>query len=200
MSFHDIRFPTKISYGAVGGPRFSTTVQTLASGHEQRNINWSAARREYQVDISPSRGSEWEALLDFFHARRGMAYGFRLKDFSDFELVAGEIGLGDGAAVSFQICKIYEAAGNWPHQRDLRKIVPGSVSVALDGVPALSGWSVDNASGVLTFGVAPALAVAITLSCEFDVPVRFDTDLMAAAIPGPDIHHWQSVRLVEVRV
>ena len=199
MSFHDIQFPTKISYGAVGGPRFSTTVQTLASGHEQRNINWSAARREYQVDISPSRGSEWEALLDFFHARRGRAYGFRLKDFSDFELTTGEVGIGDGAKTDFQICKIYEAAGNWPHCRDLRKIVPETTAVALDGVPALSGWSVDNGSGMITFDAPPALDVVITVSCEFDVPVRFDTDLMAATIPGPHIHQWQSVTLVEVR-
>ncbi len=199
MGFHDIRFPVGISYGAVGGPRFSTTIQQLNSGHEQRNINWSAARREYRVDISPSRGDEWRALLDFFHARCGRAYGFRLKDFSDYQLIEGLIGSGDGSETAFQICKIYEAAGDWPHRRVLSKIAEGTITVTLDGVPAASGWTVELSTGVITFDVPPAIDELIEVSCEFDVPVRFDTDLMEAAIPGPDIHHWQSVQLVELR-
>ncbi|WP_025898614.1 DUF2460 domain-containing protein [Sneathiella glossodoripedis] len=200
MGFHDIRFPQHISYGAVGGPRFSTTIQQLNSGHERRNINWSAARREYRVDVSPSRGDEWRALLDFFHARLGRAYGFRLKDFADFELIDGVIATGDDTRQSFQICKIYEAAGDWPHRRDLKKIVPGSVSVRLDGILRETGWSVDTGTGELSFDTPPDSGAVISVSCEFDVPVRFDTDLMEAAIPGPDVHHWQSVQLVELRV
>ncbi|MEX1034646.1 MAG: DUF2460 domain-containing protein [Sneathiella sp.] len=202
MSFHEVRFPTRVSYGAMGGPRFSTTVQILNSGFEQRNINWAQARREYTVDISPSRGAEWTAVLDFFHARRGRAYGFRLKDFSDFTMAAQSIGSGDGSSTQFQIFKRYidDDALAPPFDRELKKIVEGSVSVAVNATPLASGWSVDAATGILTFDSAPADDADITVACEFDVPVRFDTDLMQAAIPGPDVHHWQSVKLVEVRV
>jgi len=202
MTFHDTRFPTRISYGATGGPRFSTTVQALNSGHEQRNINWSQARREYQVDISPSRGAEWEELLNFFHARRGRAYGFRLKDFADFKLDNGLIAVGDGVEKSFKIKKIYtnDDVSLWKYERPLSKIVAGSISVFLDGAEQLSGWSVDDNSGLVTFVSAPANDANITVTCEFDVPVRFDSDLMAASIPGPDIHHWQSINLVEIRL
>jgi len=202
MSFHDVRFPTRISYGAVGGPLFSTTVQILNSGFEQRNINWAQARREYTVDISPSRGAEWTAVLDFFHARRGRAYGFRLKDFSDFELAEQSIGTGDNSTTEFQIFKRYidddELAP--PYDRDLKKIVSGTIEVSVGGAPMASGWSVDETTGILTFDSAPATDADIAVACEFDVPVRFDTDLMQAAIPGPDIHHWQSVKLVEIRI
>lgn len=202
MSFHDVRFPTRVSYGAVGGPRFSTTVQILNSGFEQRNINWAQARREYTVDISPSRGTEWTAVLDFFHARRGRAYGFRLKDFSDFELAEQSIGTGDNSTTDFQIFKRYvdddELAP--PYDRDLKKIVADTVEVSVDGSPMASGWSVDETTGILSFDTAPATDADIAVACEFDVPVRFDTDLMQAAIPGPDIHHWQSVKLVEIRI
>ncbi|WP_339715703.1 DUF2460 domain-containing protein [uncultured Sneathiella sp.] len=202
MSFHDVRFPTRVSYGAIGGPRFSTTVQILNSGFEQRNINWAQARREYTVDISPSRGAEWTAVLDFFHARRGRAYGFRLKDFSDFTMAEQSIGTGDGSTTAFQIFKRYidDDALAPPYDRELKKIVAGSVSVAVAASPMASGWSVDDTTGILTFDAAPAVDADITVACEFDVPVRFDTDLMQAAIPGPDVHHWQSVKLVEVRV
>jgi len=202
MSFHEVRFPTRISYGAVGGPRFSTTVQVLNSGYEQRNINWAEARREYSFDISPSRGAEWTAVLDFFHARRGRAYGFRLKDFGDFVMPAQAMAIGDGTETAFQITKRYvdEDMLAPAYERPLKKIVAGSVSVAVEGAPLASGWSVDVNNGLLTFDVAPGEGDEITVGCEFDVPVRFDTDLMQSAIPGPDIHHWQNVKLVEIRL
>lgn len=201
MSFHEIRFPTRISYGAVGGPRFSTTVQVLNSGHEQRNINWAQARREFSFDISPSRGTEWDDILSFFHARRGRAYGFRLKDFSDFKLTAGQIGTGDGTQTEFQISKIYQDdLGIAPgFERPITKIVTGTISVFLEDVAQFSNWTADENTGVITFTLPPVDTAKISVSCEFDVPVRFDSDLMEAAIPGPDIHHWQSVKLVEIR-
>ena len=40
-SFHEIRFPDNIAYGATGGPEFATTVVATGSGHEKRNVNWS---------------------------------------------------------------------------------------------------------------------------------------------------------------
>jgi uncharacterized protein (TIGR02217 family) len=40
-SFHEVRFPDNIAYGATGGPEFATTVVATGSGHEKRNINWS---------------------------------------------------------------------------------------------------------------------------------------------------------------
>ncbi|USG59930.1 DUF2460 domain-containing protein [Sneathiella marina] len=202
MSFHDVRFPTTVSYGASGGPRFSTTVQVLNSGHEQRNINWAQARRDYSVDLSPSRGAEWTAILNFFHARRGRAYGFRLKDFSDFRMPRQTIGTGNGVQTEFQIFKRYvdEDLPAAPYDRLLNKIAPGTVHLYLSGSEQASGWSVDATSGILSLELPPAEAVDISLACEFDVPVRFDTDLLQAVIPGPDVHHWQSIKLVEIRL
>ena len=48
-AFHEVQFPTSISMGAVGGPRFSTTITTLSGGTEQRNINWKQSRGEWDV-------------------------------------------------------------------------------------------------------------------------------------------------------
>ena len=49
MSFIEIQFPTDISYGAAGGPIYSTDVVTMFSGHEQRNSNWKNARGKYNI-------------------------------------------------------------------------------------------------------------------------------------------------------
>ena len=43
-SFHEVRFPDNIAYGATGGPEFATTVVATGAGHEKRNVNWSEAR------------------------------------------------------------------------------------------------------------------------------------------------------------
>ncbi|RME61845.1 MAG: TIGR02217 family protein, partial [Alphaproteobacteria bacterium] len=48
-AFHDVRFPTDISFGSSGGPGFSTSIVETASGVEQRNANWAAARARYDV-------------------------------------------------------------------------------------------------------------------------------------------------------
>ena len=201
MTFHNVRFPTKISYGATGGPRFSTTVQLMNSGHEQRNINWADARREYQFDVTPAREESWRELLAFFHARRGRAYGFRLKDFADFRLAEGRIGTGDGVSVRFQIVKTYADSETPAHGyiRKLTRIVLGTTILFIDGIQQIGNWTLDANSGVVTFTDPPADGAQITISCEFDVPVRFDTDLMSAAFAGPDSHEWHQVKLLEIR-
>jgi uncharacterized protein (TIGR02217 family) len=43
-SFHVVRFPDNITYGATGGPEFATTVVATGSGQEKRNVNWAQAR------------------------------------------------------------------------------------------------------------------------------------------------------------
>ncbi|MEN8659900.1 MAG: DUF2460 domain-containing protein, partial [Marivita sp.] len=36
MQFHEVRFPTALSFGSFGGPERRTDVVTLASGFEER--------------------------------------------------------------------------------------------------------------------------------------------------------------------
>ena len=47
--FHEVQFPTDISYGSIGGPMFSTEVIVLASGQEKRNQNWTYPRERWDV-------------------------------------------------------------------------------------------------------------------------------------------------------
>ena len=49
MVFHEVRFPTEISRGAVGGPERRTDVVVLGSGHEERNSRWADSRRSYNA-------------------------------------------------------------------------------------------------------------------------------------------------------
>jgi uncharacterized protein (TIGR02217 family) len=73
------------------------------------------------------------------------------------------------------------------------------VVVALGGVPQMSGWSIDAATGVITFLTAPGAGVAVTAGFEFDVPVRFDSDTLDVTLDVERLGSITSIPLVEIR-
>ena len=64
------------------------------------------------------------------------------------------------------------ARGAQSWTRPLARRVAGGVRIAISGVEQPPGWSVDTATGVVTFGTAPGSGVAITAGFEFD-PVSY---------------------------
>lgn len=200
--FHDVRFPLALAFGATGGPEWRTEIVTLASGAEVRNARWAAPRRSWEVGGAISSIDELNALIEFFDARRGRLAGFRFRDFTDDrsgrpdqEPAPGDqaIATGDGGATRFQLVK--------RHGDTVRRItrpVAGSVRVAVDGAEITAGWSVDTASGELTFDTPPAAGAAITAGFRFDCPARFDTDRLDASLEGFGAGRLVSVRIVEI--
>ncbi|MDD3370761.1 MAG: DUF2460 domain-containing protein [Alphaproteobacteria bacterium] len=199
MTFHEIRFPDDIAYGATGGPEYLTTVVSMASGHEQRNANWSVARGTWNVASGLKNQMQLNALIAFFRARKGRAIGFRFKDWTDYKALGQRLGTGDGSTKSFQLVKAYvSGAGN--DVRTITKPVQGTVALYLGGVAQTTGWSVDTTTGIVMFATAPAQNVAVIADFEFDVPVRFDTDKMAATIEQINLHQWSDIPIIEIRV
>ncbi len=207
MAFHEVRFPDNISRGARGGPERRTQIVELASGAEERNASWANSRRRYDVAYGIRRADDLAAVVAFFEARNGRLYGFRFKDWADFKsclpsLAPGPtdqpIGTGNGAATLFQLTKRYSSgAQSWT--RAITKPVAGTVTIALNGTPQASGWSVSTSTGLITFTTAPALGVAITAGFEFDVPVRFDTDALDVTLDLERLGSITSIPLVEIR-
>ncbi len=167
-------------------------------GHEKRNVNWAEARGRWDVASGLKKQAQIDELIAFFRARRGKAYGFRFKDWTDYKATGQLLGTGDDAQTQFQLVKHYPS-GSVIEVRTITKPVAGTVKVYLDGVEQLSGWSVDTTTGLVTFSTAPALGVEVTADFEFDVPVRFDTDHMAVTIETYRLHDWQQIPIVELR-
>lgn len=193
MSFEEVQFPTDISYGATGGPVFLTDIVATVSGHEQRNSKWSQSRARYNVASGIKTESQWQALIAFFRARRGMAVGFRFKDWSDY--TATNQPLRSLGSNQHQLVKQY-VSGSAVYERDISKPVSASVKLYEDSILQLSGWSLDSATGIIT----TSLSGTLTADFEFDVPVRFDTDEMAISMDSFDAGNWSSIPLIEVRV
>jgi len=196
--FHEVQFPPDISYGASGGPGDSTTVVTTVSGYERRNANWAAARGRWNVAHGLKKREQVATLIAFFRARRGRAYGFRFRDWTDYQALAQLIGVGDGATKTFQLIKRY-ASGGEIEARIIAKPVTGTVKITLDGVEAASGWSVNTSTGLVTFTTAPAAGVQVTADFEFDVPVRFDSDQMDITIETYQLGSWGQIQVLEIR-
>lgn len=196
--FHEVQFPSDISYGSSGGPEFSTDVVITHSGHEQRNINWSDARAVYNVSHAIKTKTQLDNLIAFFRARQGRAYGFRFKDWSDYKVTGQEIGIGNGVATQFQLVKKYISAAT-TISRNIKKPVASSLKIYLNGVEKVSGVILDSTSGLVTLAPAPASSVIITADFEFDVPVRFDTDRLSASLDNYGVNSWNNIPIVEIR-
>lgn len=128
--FHEVQFPPKIAYGATGGPEFNTTITTTFGGFEQRNVNWQKARGRWDVSTGIKSKADMDAVIAFFRARFGKAYGFRFKDWSDYQGVGQSIGTGNGSKTEFQLIKTYVSGGE-TYVREIRKPVNGSVQRAV---------------------------------------------------------------------
>lgn len=198
MSFVEIQFPPDISYGSSGGPLYVTDIVITAGGHEQRNVQWEQARARYNVAHGVKTKAQLEQLIAFFRARKGRAYGFRFKDWTDYQLVDQVIGVGDGVRTDFQLSKTY-ISGSAHDVRIIRKPVAATVNVKVNGVAVTSGVSVSIGTGNIDFMVAPAAGAVIAASAEFDVPVRFDTDRLSATLDDYGVHSWLDIPLIEVR-
>ena len=207
MAFHEVRFPDNISRGARGGPERRTQIVELTSGAEERNASWANSRRRYDVAYGIRRADDLAAVVAFFEARNGRLHGFRFKDWADFKSCLPSqapgatnqpIGTGNGSATLFQLSKRYTSgAQSWT--RAITKPVGGTVTIALNGTPQASGWSISTATGLVTFTTAPAAGVAITAGFEFDVPVRFDTDSLDVTLDLERLGSITSIPLVEIR-
>ena len=207
MAFHEVRFPENISRGARGGPQRRTQIVELASGAEERNASWANSRRRYDVAYGIRRIDDLAAVVAFFEARNGRLYGFRFKDWADHRSCPPSatpaptdqlIGTGDGELTEFQLTKTY-ASGGQTWVRAITKPVAGTVRIALDGTEQMAGWSVDAATGIVTFESAPADGVAIRAGFAFDVPVRFDTDALDVTLDIERLGSITSIPLVELR-
>lgn len=205
MAFHDVRLPDDVERGAEGGPRFKTTVLELASGFEQRNIDWSQARSEFDISYGIQTRTDFTRVIVFFRARQGRAHSFRFKDWSDFDLARQVVATTDGVTATVQAFKRY-TSGGVNYDRTLTKLVSGTVRVWVNNVEVSEGaaageFQVDLLTGVITLGssLAAQTGTPVEIQSEFDVPVRFDTDRLNVSLLYFDAGSVPAISLVEVR-
>lgn len=198
--FHDVVFPSRLAFGASGGPERQVEVVRLASGLEQRNARWSRARRSYAISTGIKSFADLHNLLEFFEERGGPLHAFRFLDPVENRSCAPglqvsptdrAIGTGDGETIMFQL-----ALGE---NRPVTKPIAGTVRVAVDGVElATPDFTADLLTGIVTLATAPEEGAAVTAGFGFHVPVRFDNAQLAVTQTSFEAGEIADIRLVEV--
>ncbi len=204
-AFHDVRFPTRISFGATGGPERRNEIVRLTSGRERRNQRLARSRRRYDAGTGLRSIEDLYDVVAFFEARRGSLIGFRFRDPFDWKSCRPdgavtpadqEIGTGDGVRNAFQLIKRY-GEGETAELRPIAAPVAGTVRVAVAGAET-AAFLLDDATGVVTLEEPPGDGIPVTAGFEFDVPVRFDTDRLEASLTGFRAGQIPNIPLVEI--
>ncbi len=132
-------------------------------GDEERNASWANSRRRYDVSYGVRRADDLAAVVAFFEARNGRLHAFRFKDWSDYKSCLPSAAPAAHPTRSsaperighhIALTKTY-ASGAQSWARAIIKPVAGTVTNSLNGVALGSGWSVNTATGIVTFAVAP---------------------------------------------
>jgi len=220
-SFHEVQFPADVSTGAVGGPEFKTTILTLGSGEEKRNIEWSLTRAQYNIGTGLRERKDFEVFQQFFYARYGRAYGFRFKDWSDYTIVNQSFTVDltspvdpinqslNPGATEFQIFKTYGSGGFTFYRPILKPVVApteGTSLLTVNATPLIFGstasghWTFDSTTGIITLGDPLIQDDVVEIHyLEFDVPVRFDIDKLDMNMAAYEAGEWVNIPIVELK-
>lgn len=189
-AFHEVRFPVDYAGGTSGGPMYSTRLVVVDSGAEQRVQMWSRGRLTFDIGYT-ANPADFDVIIAFFRARKGRAFGFRFKDWSDYKATAAPL----GNATAGQLTKTYSDAGG-NEVRKITKPVAGTV-VFRDATNTVVAGTADPLTGLYTIsaGTPP-----FTWTGEFDVPVRFDIDKLVYTQEGVGSRSLQSLPIVEILI
>ena len=200
MTFINERLPQQVEIRAVRREREAVEVVKTDGGHEVRNLRHSQSLFEYEVSFPPGAydNTVTQAVYDMWRASRGGLYAFRFRDWDSKNNTLSDevIGTGDGTNKVFQITQTHTVGGVSSVRNITRPVSP--FTVKKDGVTTGSGYSIDYATGILTFTTAPAADVVVSVSGLFDIPVRFDMTYEATGMAS-FLEHIDTMTLLEVK-
>lgn len=197
MSFLEIRFPESIAFNSSSILEFNTTIIKAKNGYEQRNINWNSNKMKFNIINGIKTKTELDELITFFRNVKGAGYGFRFKDFTDYQAENQYIGVGNGETKEFQLIKAYRVSDNIVYYRKITKPVISTVRVFINDIES-KDFNIDLTTGLITLNTAPEIDSTIKANFEFDVPVRFENDIMEITMNSINSGNIKDITLIEI--
>lgn len=173
--FIDARLSDCVSYGFEVGPVRPALIKTQRNRHERRRPLSDRALHRCIAPFNRVKPEVYEELKAVHMVCYGPVIAFRFKDWSDFRVVDGVLGVGTGAPQTLQLVKRYEF-GDYAYLRELTLLNPGTTVVRAGGVPIMA--DVDDYTGQVV--VDAPVGAAITFDTEFDMRVRFVNEYLPA--------------------
>ena len=197
----------------VSTPRWATEIVSVDSGSERVNQRWSTPLYSFNLPDAVRYHETYEAIKDHWLVMKGPTHTWPFRDPLDFASVQLELcntvpvlsgtdqtlGTGNGLTTEFQLIKTY-TRGSATHVRTIYHPIVSTVTVAIDSVDQVSGYSVDRDTGVITFDTPPAPGEVISAGYLFDVEVRFASDdAFEGIVQNYTVSGFASIELMEVR-
>lgn len=163
-------------------PMWSTNVQTAVSGKEVRIANWSYPRWKWNLEhellrdknVGSFTTGELHALLAFFNTHMGSWDDWLFNDPDDNAVVDESFGTGDGTTTQFQLKR---AKGGFVEPiKNVNYTVAPVIKKAGVTQTLTTHYSINAATGVVTFVTAPAAAAALTWTGGYYWRCRFMED------------------------
>lgn len=180
-----------LGWSVTKAPRFQSRIQRAVSGRELRVLDqpnpvWSwTLKFEILRDAHDVRGpggfgagyDELRTLMGFYLEQQGAFSPFLFDDPTDDSTAAtqGIINTVAGGFTGDGTTKTFQLARSMPGFTE-PITAPNQVgAVTVNGI-LTSGWSVDPATGILTFAVAPAAGASVAAQFTYYFRVRFADD------------------------
>lgn len=183
--FHEIVFPLSVDR-CLSSHEWLTNIIELGDQSEQRIPIGQDGRRKFNAAFGVRSLADLQTLLKFHALRHGETYGFKVRDLVDYTVTRGTEGTlqhtYNSSTKSFQLQKVYtDSAATWI--REIYKPEQGSIKVYKNGSlqTETTHYSINYATGIITFVTAPAAGNVIEWEGRFHVPVRFAIKEIPAA-------------------
>ncbi|MGJ7512340.1 DUF2460 domain-containing protein [Variovorax sp. GT1P44] len=193
MTFINQRLTSQVERGFKGGPQWNTLITPMAGDTEARNAEWSMPHMKFEADYTVMNPTQQNEVRTAFMSLRGRRDSMRFKDWSDYLCADEALGTGDGTTTPRQLRKYY-TFGSATLARDILLPIAATVVVKANGVPITV--TANDQTGMLTPSSAWPSGQALTVSCQFDVRVRFGQDYYPFTLPDQRIA-TVSIDLVE---
>lgn len=171
-------FPKLIgeTYPVLKEPVHDTNIQKSQSGVEVRIANWAQERYRWTIPYGylnhdPAvAAADLQIIEGLYNLMHGRWDSFLYSDPTDFSVTGSIFGTGDGTTTQFQLARTRGGASHWIYNVDSTVVTP---VVKVNGTPTSVTIS---ASGLVTFGSAPAGGAVLTVDFNYYFRVRFDED------------------------
>lgn len=176
MSFIEERLLDEVAFGFSGGPTWRTLITPLRNRYERRSVQASRPQHRFSGSFDRREIEIIDTLVASFNAAMGAAYGFRFKNWLDYQATLQPLGLATGVLQEIQLTKTY-TFGSQSISVPIRK-PNNDVVILADEVPTAA--DIDTTTGIATI-TAPVGSVLVWTG-TFDIPVRFESDEFSATM------------------
>jgi uncharacterized protein (TIGR02217 family) len=160
-----------LTWGVLKTPRFNTIIQASVSGKELRASTMAYPVYTFKLKYEFLKLADLKVLMGFFNLRRGAWDNFLFSDPNDNNVIAQNIGTGNGSTTKFQLTRTYGSFTE-PVMN-----VNGTANIYVNGVlKTLGGDYTIDSLGMITFASAPIAAASITWTGTYYFRCRFVND------------------------